>query len=147
MTYDPITVRVAARFQREADQPPKARGDARRVLKPINKPKGISHETVRDYVRTEDDYNGETVDPNKTDIQPKDVFQPKPRNMNVLDYATKGWPGTAGDYTDMQHALKHEIPKDKGHATVKNLSQYLIRTDGGGDTPALGTKSDIIKAR
>ena len=138
MPYDPITIRVASRFLRRADQPSGARQDATRSVKPINHPKGISHETVREYVRTEDDYNKETVDPTHTDIRPKDVFQPKPRHMNVLDYVNKGWPGNASDYTDMQHALKHEIPKDKGHATVKNLSQYLIRTEGGGGTPALG---------
>lgn len=146
MTYDPIVIRVAARFQR-ADQPPGARQDAARAVKPINKPKGISHETVKEYVRTEDDYNDETINPTRNDIQPKDVFQPKPRHMNVLDYVNKGWPGTSGDYSDMQHALKHEVPNDRGHATVNNLSQYLVRTEGGGGTPALGTKSDIDKAK
>jgi hypothetical protein len=143
MSYDPIVVRVAARFQKQADQPPGARQDAAKALKPINRPKGISHETIKNYVRTEDDYNRETIDPKRTDIQPKDVFQPKPRNLNVLDYIKKGWPGTSADYTDMQHAIKHEIPHDKGHATVRNLSQYLVRTEGGGDTPALGTKTEV----
>lgn len=147
MPYDPIAIRVAARFTRQADQPAGARQDAAKAVRPINPPKGISHETVKEYVRTEDDYNGETVDPTRTDIQPKDVFQPKPRHMNVLDYVKKGWPGTAADYKDMSHALRHEIPKDKGHATVKNLSQYLVRTEGGGGTPAVGTKSEIDKAR
>ncbi len=146
MTFDPIVIRVAARFLR-ADQPPGARQDAARAVKPINRPKGISRETVRDYARTEDDYNDETVNPTRTDIQPADVFQPKPRHMNVLDYVNKGWPGTSADYTDMQHALDHEIPRDRGHATVNNLSQYLVRTEGGGGTPALGTKSDIEKAK
>lgn len=145
--YHPVVLRVAARFQRWADQPSGARQDAQRAFKPINRPKGISHETVKDYVRTEDDYNEETVDPKRTDIQPKDVFQPKPKHMSVQDYVNKGWPGSARDYTDMSHALRNEVPKDKGHATVNNLSQYLVRTDGGGGTPAVGTKSDVDKAR
>lgn len=143
MAYAPLVLKVAARFQRQADQPEGAREDAARAFRPINGPKGISHETVETYVRTEDDYNRETIDPKTTDIQPKDVFQPKPRNMNVLDYVNKGWPGTSADYSDMQHAIKDEIPHDKGHATVRNLSQYLVRTQGGGDTPAVGTPSKI----
>ena len=148
MDYEPIVVRVAARFMRKvADQPAGARQDAAKAFKPINKPKGISHETVKEYIRTEDDYNQETVEPKRTDIQPKDVFQPKPRNMNVLDYVKKGWPGTPGGYSDMTHAIKHEIPNDRGHETVYNLSQYLVRTEGGGGTPALGTKSEIDKAK
>lgn len=146
MPYEPIVLRVAARFLR-ADQPPGARQDATKALRPINKPKGIGHETVKEYVRTEDDYNDETIDPKRTDIQPKDVFVPKPRNMNVLDYVNKGWPGSANDYTDMMHAIQHQIPNDRGHETVYNLSQYLIRTQGGGGTPSLGTKSDIDKAK
>lgn len=147
MPYEPIVIRVAARFQRWADQPPGARQDAAKAVKPINRPKGIGRETVKEYVRTEDDYNDETVNPTRNDIQPKDVFQPKPKNMNVLDYVNKGWPGTSGDYEDMQHAIKKEIPNDRGHETVYNLSQYLVRTQGGGGTPSLGTKSDIDKAR
>lgn len=147
MAWDPIVVRVAARFQRQADQPPGARQEATKAIKPINKPKGMGRETVKEYVRTEDDYNAETIDPKRTDIQPKDVFVPKPRNMNVLDYVNKGWPGDADDYTDMTKAIKKQIPNDRGHETVYNLSQYLIRTQGGGGTPALGTKSDIDKAK
>ena len=100
----------------------------------------MGKETLKEYVTTEDDYNEETVAPAKTDIRPQDVFQPKPRNMNVLDYVNKGWPGEAGDYKDMSVALNKDIPKDKGHATVNNLSQYLVHTDGGGDTPAVGPK-------
>jgi hypothetical protein len=147
LVYESIVVRVAARFQKWADQPPKARQDAKKAIRPINKPKGMGRETVKEYVRTEDDYNNETVDPKRTDIRPEDVFVPKPKNMNVLDYVNKGWPGTAGDYEDMGHAIDTQIPKDRGHETVYNLSQYLIRTEGGGGTPALGTKSDVDKVK
>ncbi len=133
MPFDPLVLRVAARFQRLTNQPAGARQDAVLEVKPINRPKGISHETIRDYAHTDDKGN-------KTDIQPKDVFQPKPKHMNVLDYVNKGWPGTSGTYSDMQHALQHEIPNDKGHATVNNLSQYLVRTEGGGGTPAVKKK-------
>ena len=144
MIYAPIVLRVAARFLRQSS---KVRQDAAKAVKPINRPKGMGRETVKDYVRTEDDYNEETVDPKKTDILPKDVFQPKPLNMNVLDYVNKGWPGTDEDYTDMQHAIQREIPKDRGYETVYNLSQYLVQTQGGGGTKALGTKSDVDKAK
>ena len=138
---DPLTTRVAARFrERLADQPPGARNDAKKKVKPINPPKGIGRETVKDYVTTEDDGNDETIAPVRTDIQPKDVFQPKPRHMNVLDYAKKGWPGKADDYKDMDHAINEQVPKDKGYDTVKNLSQYLIETHGGGGTKAVGVK-------
>lgn len=148
MEFDPIVVRVAARFQKKlADQPAGARQDAARAVRPINRPKGIGRETVEEYVRTEDDGNDETINPTRTDIQPEDVFQPKPRHMNVLDYVNKGWPGIADDYEDMTHAIKKEIPNDRGSETVYNLSQYLVRTQGGGGTPALGTKSDIDKAK
>lgn len=131
-----LVLRVAARFCRRADQLPGARGDAKKNVTPINKPKGIAPQTVKEHVVTE------TVDgkPERTDIQPKDVFSPKPRNMNVLDYAQSGWPGTDGDYSDMDSALRDKVPKDKGYDTVKNLSQYLVRTDGGGDTKPAGKK-------
>lgn len=136
-----IALLVVARFKnRMADQPSGARQDAKKLVKPINSPKGISRETVREYVKTEDDGNDETIKPNRRDIQPVDVFQPKPRHMNVLDYARKGWPGTDSDYSDMDHALRNQIHNDKGWDTVKNLSQYLVRTEGGGGTKPVGNK-------
>ncbi len=135
-----LILRVAARFQRTADQPPGARKEVKKLVKPINTPKGISRDTVKDYVTTEDDAHEETVKPNSKDIQPKDVFQPKPKHMNVLDYAQKGWPGTSSDYKDMDKALRKQVPNDKGWDTVRNLSQYLIKTDGGGGTGAVGAK-------
>lgn len=131
-----MALRVAARFQRMAGQPPGARKEVRDLVKPINKPKGISRETVRDSVVTED--ARESGEPDRRDIKPADVFQPKPKNMNVLNYARKGWPGTADDYEDMEKALRTQIPKDKGYATVSNLSQYLVETEGGGGTKPVG---------
>lgn len=138
MTYarTVMALRVAARFQR-ADQPAGARKEVRDLVKPVNKPKGISRETLKDYVTTED---AEGQAPNKRDIRPEDVFQPKPKNMNVLDYALKGWPGSSDDYEDMGKAINQQIPKDKGYATVSGLSQYLVETDGGGGTKAVGKK-------
>ena len=131
-----MVLRVAARFQR-ADQPAGARKEVSDLVKPINKPKGISRETIKDYVTTE---KAEGKAPNSRDIRPSDVFQPKPNNMNVLDYALKGWPGSSGDYEGMEKAINQQIPKDKGYATVSGLSQYLVETDGGGGTKAVGKK-------
>lgn len=131
-----LLLRVAARFQRKADQPSGARKEVRDLVKPINSPKGMSRQTIKDYVLTMEP--ADSTEPDRRDIQPKDVFQPKPKNMNVLDLARKGWPGTAADYTDMEKALRKQIPKDKGYDTVSNLSQYLVETGGGGGTKAVG---------
>jgi len=126
-----LILRVAARFQRQAAS---IRQETKKLVTPINKPKGISPSTVKEQARTE---KGDAP-PKRTDLRPKDVFSPKPKNMNVLDYARSGWPGEAHDYDDMQKALETQIPKDKGHATVDNLSQYLLQTGGGGGTKPVG---------
>lgn len=130
-----VAERVAARFK-EADQGPGARKNTKDLVKPINNPKGISKSTVKDSVKTES--RADAIDPDRRDLRPEDVFQPKPRNMNVRDLANKGWPGVSDDYTDMESAIRKQIPKDKGYATVKNLSQYLVETGGGGGTKAVG---------
>lgn len=127
---------MARRFER-AGRKNNPRRDAEKLVKPINRPKGMSRSTVKDYLTTYDERD-EAMDPAKRDLRPKDVFQPKPRNMNVMDYATRGWPGTSDDYSDMERAIRKEIPKDKGYATVSNLSQYLVETEGGGGTRAVG---------
>jgi hypothetical protein len=132
-----MACRVAARFQR-ADQPAGARKDVRDLVKPINTPKGMSRETLKDYITT--DERPDSVTPDRRDVLPKDVFQPKVKNMNVLDLARKGWPGENDDYKDMDRALRVQIPKDKGYDTVSNLSQYLVETGGGGGTKAVGRK-------
>jgi hypothetical protein len=131
-----IAWRVAARFLL-ADQGPGARKDTKDLVKPINSPKGISKTTIKDCVTTHDDRD-DAVAPDRRDLRPEDVFQPKPMNMNVRDLVNKGWPGVSDDYQDMQTAIRKQIPKDKGYATVKNLSQYLVETSGGGGTKPVG---------
>lgn len=116
MSVSLIALRVAARFQmRQADQPPGARQHARNLTKPINTPKGISREVVKE--------NGEFmlpgVKPNPRDIQPKDVFNLTPNNGGVLSLVQTG--------KDLQNAIEKSVPKDKGYGDVYNLSQYLIR--------------------
>lgn len=132
-----LSLRIAARFQREAGRPPSSKGEAHRLTKPINPPRGISHSTVEEHVRTEA-VEGSQDPPDRHDIAPKDVFTPKPRNMNVLDYVRKGWPGNAATYQDMSHATRVQVRHDKGYDSVSNLSQYLLRTEGGGGTEAVG---------
>lgn len=136
MTSSRVAERVAARFK-QADQGPGARKEVKDLVKPINNPKGMSRSTVRDSVKTYDN-RSDTIGPDRRDLRPQDVFQPKPKNMNVRDLVNKGWPGVSDDYTDMENAIRKQIPKDKGYATVKNLSQYLVETDGGGGTKPVG---------
>lgn len=120
-----FSLRVAARFQRRlADQPPGARQHAKKLTKPVNSPKGISREIVRE--------NGEQMLPdaeiNRRDIQPKDVFNLTPNNGGVLNLVQTG--------KDLQTAIDRSVPRDKGYDVVYNLSQYLIRTEGGAGGPA-----------
>lgn len=132
MTDDSIVLKVAARFQKQADQPPGARSKARKLTAPINPPKGIDKGIVKDNGATDNRHleAEDTGKPDKRDITPKDVFNLTPNNAGVLNFAETG--------KDLQKAIDTQIPKDKGHDTVKNLSQYLIRTEGGGDTPPAG---------
>lgn len=134
-------LRVAARFQQRvagrlarrfmADQPPGQRKRVHDISRPINKPKGIDRKVVREEAKTEE--REDTIEPNKRDVQPKDVFNPPlPRNVAVRDFAETG--------KDMSKALDKQIPKDKGHETVNNLSQYLIETGGGGEGGPEGKK-------
>jgi hypothetical protein len=134
LAVDPLAIRVAARYLvKLADQPAGQRSRDNRLTKPINSPKSIGRQVVKDQARTEDDGHDETISPDRRDIQPKDVFTPKPRNMNVLNFVQTG--------KDQDYASRHQIPNDKGYDTVKNLSQYLVRTEGGGGTPAVGNKA------
>lgn len=112
-----LALRVAALWQRTAEQPPKARQEARKRTQPINKPRGIDRKIVKE--------NGESrmegtdvTKPHHRDIQPKDVFSPTPDVMGVLNLAETG--------KDLSRALDRQVPKDKGYDEVSNLSQYLL---------------------
>lgn len=125
--------RVVAAYRRfQADQPAGARQKAKRNTAPINKAKGIDRTVVKENAVSKT--KGEdVVKPDSRDIQPKDVFNPTPRNMGVYSLVESG--------KDLSHALEKQVPKDKGHDVVYNLSQYLIRTDGnGGEGTAEGKK-------
>ena len=119
---DPMALRVAALFL--ADQPPGQRDHARNLTKPINQPKGIERTVKKDQGKQETK-GEEKVKPDTRDIQPKDVFPTTPRNTGVRNFAETG--------KDLATPLDKQVPKDKGYETVKNLSQYLIRTEGGGE--------------
>ncbi len=128
---DPLALRVAARFQRLADQAAGQRQRARNLAQPLNKPKGIDREIVRDFAQTKTE-GEETVEPDRRDIQPKDVFSPTPNHTGVLNLAETG--------KDLDRVIRKQVPKDKGSDTVRNLSQYLIRTEGGGEGEPEGRK-------
>ena len=130
-----MALKVAARFQRIADQASGARKDTRETMTVVNTLKGISPESKKDYVRTEN--LEDSVKPDRKDVRPEDVFRPTPNNVSVHNYVREGWPGESGDYQGMDKALRTQVPKDKGYDTVKNLSQYLLETEGGGGTPAV----------
>lgn len=122
-----IARRVLARFLQQAET---QRSKARGLTNPINKPKGFDRQIVKDQGVAVDDYNDETVKPGRKDVRPEDVFPGTPNQMGVLNCAQTGH--------GLEKALDKQIPKDKGHDTVSNLSQYLIRTEGGGDTKPVG---------
>jgi len=125
---DDLTLRVAARFQ--ANQAPGARQEAKKLTHPINKPKGIDKDIVGEHGRSIETKIDHQTSPDKRDIRPEDVFAGSPSQMGVRNLAETG--------KDLQKALDKQIPKDKGFDTVNNLSQYLIRTDGGGGTKPVG---------
>jgi hypothetical protein len=132
-----MALRVTARFEKQADGAAGARKDTKELVKPINNPKGITKSTIKDSVTTQT--KGEEVTkPDSRDLRPQDVFQPKPVNINVRSLVDEAWPGVSDDYSGMEKAIRKQIPKDKGYATVKNLSQYLVETGGGGGTKPVG---------
>lgn len=125
-----LALRIAARFQVQADQPPGQRQRVRTLAQPINKPRGIDRSLVKEnaeVVRGGDD----VVNPDRRDIQPKDVFSPTPNTMGVLNLAQTG--------KDLTRAID-QVRKDKGYETVNNLSQYLIWTHGGSGGGPQGKK-------
>ncbi len=120
--------RVVARFLL-ANGAPGARSEAKKNTHPINKPRGIEPSIVDEHARGVEERRDE-VPPDRRDVRPEDVFAGTPNQMGVRNFAETG--------RDLQHALDKQVPKDKGYDTVRNLSQYLIRTEGGGDTPPVG---------
>jgi hypothetical protein len=128
-----LVLRVAARHQRIllADQPQGERKRVQDLTKPINKPKGIAKDIVNENARGVNE-RADTVKPDRRDIRPEDVFHGTPNQMSVRNLVETG--------KDLQKPIEKQIPKDKGYDTVKNLSQYLIRTEGGGGTEPVGKK-------
>jgi hypothetical protein len=115
---------VAAYRNLQADQAPGARQRARKNTTPINKPKGIDRSVVKENALSKEK-GTDVVKPQSKDIRPKDVFTPTPNNTGVLSLAQTG--------KDLAKAIEKQVPKDKGHDVVFNLSQYLIRTEGNGE--------------
>jgi hypothetical protein len=122
-----LALRVAARFQ--ANQAPGARQEAKKLTHPINKPKGIDPDIVAEHARGVN-HRKDTAKPEKRDIRPEDVFAGTPAQMGVRNLAETG--------KGLDKALDKQVPKDKGHDAVSNLSQYLIRTEGGGGAKSVG---------
>jgi hypothetical protein len=122
-TVDILTLRVAARFIR-ADQAPGMRRDVREMTEPVNHLKGIDRQLAREHGQSMGPGIEDTVKPQHKDIRPEDVFHPKPDQIGVLNVAETG--------KDMSKAIRTQVPKDKGYDVVHNLSQYLVRTEGGG---------------
>jgi hypothetical protein len=100
------------------------RKEVKDLVKPVNSPRGIDRGIIKEHGERMEDGNDDSVNPNRRDIQPKDVFIPKPNQVSVRNLAETG--------EDLQNAINHRIPKDKGYSAVRNLSQFLIETGGGG---------------
>ncbi len=122
---------MARYLAKRADRAKSDRADARRLTQPINKPKGIDRDVVRENGAT-DTSRDDAVATSKRDIQPRDVFTPTPRNTAVLSLVESG--------KDLETALEKQVPRDKGYDTVSNLSQYLIETKGGGSGRPAGRR-------
>ena len=121
--------RVGARY-REA----LLREEAKEDVHPLNPPKGVEKALVRDNGKQDTSAyaSDEAVKPASRDVRPQDVFIAKPKDVAVRSLVDTG--------RDMQHAIDNQVPKDRGYDTVKNLSQYLIETGGGGGTKPVGVK-------
>jgi hypothetical protein len=124
-------MRVAARFQRcLAGQAPGARQEAKKLTHPVNKPRGINRDIVDEHGKSVETLFEETCPPDRRDIRPEDVFAGTPAQMGVRNVVETGH--------GLEKAIDKQIPKDKGYDSVSNLSQYLIRTEGGGGAKAVG---------
>jgi hypothetical protein len=126
---DTLTLRVAARFIR-ADQLPGQRRKVEDMILPINKPRGILRQIINDHGQRMDLGIDGLVPNNRKDIRPEDAFAGTPNQMGVLNLAETG--------NDLSKVLRTKIKKDKGYDVVRNLSQYLIRTEGGGGAKPVG---------
>ncbi len=127
----PTTANVARRFYAAAQG---LRDEAKEDVKPVNRPKGVDQALVRDNGKQDTSHLGEedTAIPARKDIRPQDVFIAKPKFVSVQTLVETGH--------GMENTIKNQIPKDKGYDAVKNLSQYLIETGGGGGAKAVGVK-------
>ena len=129
MTTSRIASRVLHRWlQKLADQVPGQRKRVQDMTNPINPPKGVSMDVRREVgqVRTEGD---DVTKSDRKDIQPKDVFYPTRGNVGVQNLVETG-----------KGFSEKQVENNKGFDTVKNLSQYLIRTEGGGEGGPEGKK-------
>jgi hypothetical protein len=107
------------------------RQDAVKNTHPINKPRGIKKDIVDEHGRTvEHGFEDIAPRPGPRDIRPEDVFAGTPDQMGVRNFAETG--------KDLSRALEKQVPKDQGYDSVSNLSQYLIRTEGGGSGSPAG---------
>lgn len=123
--FSKIAVRVADRYASSL------REEAKALTHPINAPHGIARDIVRDHGRSVN-HRQDVTKPERNDLRPEDVFAGTPNQMNVLNLVQTG--------RDSTHALDKQIPKDRGHDVVHNLSQYLIETKGGGSGGPEGRK-------
>lgn len=123
MTY--ISTRVFRRWlQKLADQAPGQRKRVRDLTKPINPPKGLDKDLRREQGMTMAE-GEDNIKPDRKDIAVKDIYSPNRNSQGVQNLVETG-----------QGFTQKQVQKDKGFENVKNLSQYLIRTEGGsGDGP------------
>ncbi len=124
VNFKAFVASLAQRYVEAAASDNKPRQRAHDLTQPINKPRGIDRDIVKEN-GVPDPPIQESATPARRDIQPQDVFAPSPKNTGVLNLALTG--------EDLSHAIDKTIPKDKGYETVSNLSQYLIETEGGGE--------------
>lgn len=120
---------VAARYLTAVQS--EIRQEAINATHPINKPKGIDPDIVAEHGRSIN-HRSDITKPAKDDVRPEDVFAGTPNQMGVRNLAETG--------KDLTRALSSQVPKDKGHDVVHNLSQFLIETKGGGSGGPEGRK-------
>jgi len=129
VTSKDMLLRIASRFL-QSDQPAGQRRKDKALVKPINPPRGIDRGIARDHGKPMSEVTDDTVTPDKRDLRPEDLFIPKPNQIGVLNLVETG--------RDLSRAIEKQIPKDKGYDVVRNLSQYLIETKGGGGADPAG---------